>query len=54
MGSQGGFFVFDGTVKSLPSLVEDFVFSTDGDNLGLNSLIQEMLFLQVQIIYIQK
>ena len=23
MGSQGGFFVFDGTVKSLPSLVED-------------------------------
>jgi hypothetical protein len=36
MGSQGGFFVFDGTVKSLPSLVEDFVFSTDGDNLGLN------------------
>jgi hypothetical protein len=36
MGSQGGFFVFDGTVKSLPSLVEDFVFTTDGDNLGLN------------------
>ena len=36
MGAEGGFFVFDGTVKSLPSLVEDFVFSTDGDNLGLN------------------
>jgi hypothetical protein len=36
MGSQGGFFAFDGTVKSLPSLVEDFVFSTDGNNLGLN------------------
>ena len=32
MGAEGGFFVFDGTVKSLPSLVEDFVFTTDGDN----------------------
>ena len=36
MGDAGGFFVFDGTVKSLPCLVEDFVFTTDGDNLGLN------------------
>ena len=33
---EGGFFVYDGTVKSLPCLVEDFVFSTDGDNLGIN------------------
>ena len=36
MGAEGGFFVFDGTVKSLPCLVEDFVFSTDGNNLGIN------------------
>ena len=36
MGDAGGFFVFDGTVKSLPCLVEDFVFTTDGNNLGLN------------------
>ena len=35
MGDAGGFFVFDGTVKSLPCLVEDFVFTTDGSNLGL-------------------
>ena len=28
--------VYDGTVKALPCLVEDFVYSTDGDNLGLN------------------
>ena len=35
MSAEGGFFVFDGTVKSLPCLVEDFVFSTDGDNLGI-------------------
>ena len=32
MGAEGGFFAFDGTVKSLGSLVEDFVFTTDGDN----------------------
>jgi hypothetical protein len=36
MGDAGGFFVYDGTVKSLPCLVEDFVFTTDGDNLGIN------------------
>ena len=36
MGESGGFFVYDGTVKSLPCLVEDFVFKTTGDNLGIN------------------
>jgi|TARA_R100000353_G_scaffold123287_1_gene87601 hypothetical protein len=36
MGQAGGFFVFDGTVKSLPCLVEDFVFTNKGDNLGIN------------------
>jgi len=37
MGESGGFFVFDGTVKSLPCAVEDFVFTTkNGDNLGVN------------------
>ena len=36
MSGEGGFFVFDGTVKSLPCLVEDFVFNTDGTNLGIN------------------
>jgi hypothetical protein len=29
MGFGGGFFEFDGTVKQIPSLVEDFVFTTD-------------------------
>jgi len=28
--------MFDGTVKQLPSLVEDFVFTTQGDSLGIN------------------
>ena len=36
MGQAGGFFVYDGTVKSLPCLVEDFVFTTKGSNLGIN------------------
>jgi hypothetical protein len=36
MGNSGGFFAYDGTVKQLPSLVEDFVFTTGGDNLGIN------------------
>tara|TARA_R110001592_G_scaffold224277_3_gene479882 strand:- start:5202 stop:7343 length:2142 start_codon:yes stop_codon:yes gene_type:complete len=36
MGQAGGFFVYDGTVKSLPCLVEDFVFTDKGDNLGIN------------------
>ena len=31
------FFVFDGTVKSFPCAVEDFVFTTkNGNNLGVN------------------
>tara|TARA_R100001015_G_C4633846_1_gene199358 strand:+ start:2914 stop:4866 length:1953 start_codon:yes stop_codon:yes gene_type:complete len=36
MSGEGGFFVYDGTVKLLPCLVEDFVFTTGGDNLGIN------------------
>jgi len=36
MGKTGGFYVYDGTVKQLPCLVEDFVFRTDGNNLGIN------------------
>ena len=36
MGFGGGFFVYDGTVRQLSSLVEDYVFTTGGDNLGIN------------------
>ena len=36
IGFGGGFFVFDGTVKQIPSLVEDFVFTDLEDNLGFN------------------
>jgi hypothetical protein len=36
MGFAGGFFMYDGTVKQLPSLVEDFVFTTQGGAPGIN------------------
>ena len=36
MSGEGGFFKFDGTVKAIPCLVEDFVFTTNGDHLGIN------------------
>jgi hypothetical protein len=44
MGQSGGFFVYDGTVKSLPCLVEDFVFTSDGDNLGINYASGEIVY----------
>jgi len=44
MGSGGGFFVFDGTVKLLPSLVEDFVFTTTGSNVGVNYSSNEIIY----------
>jgi len=45
MGDSGGFFVFDGTVKQLPCSVEDFVFTTTGDdNLGINYTQGDLVF----------
>ena len=44
MGDSGNFFVFDGTVKTLPSSVEDFVFTTGGDGLGINFVQGDTVF----------
>ncbi len=44
IGFGGGFFAFDGTVKQLPSLVEDFVFTDTGDNLGINYDASQITF----------
>jgi hypothetical protein len=44
MGDSGNFFVFDGTVKTLPSTVEDFVFTTQGESLGINFTNGELVF----------
>ena len=44
IGDSGNFFVFDGTVKTLASSVEDFVFTTQGDSLGLNFVQGDTIF----------
>ena len=51
MGQAGGFFVFDGTVKSLPCLVEDFVFTNKGDNLGINYNAGEIVYAGLNHLY---
>ena len=51
MGEAGGFFVFDGTVKALPCLVEDFVFTTKGDNLGINYQNGESVYAGLYTLY---
>ena len=44
MGDSGSFFIFDGTVKTIPCSVEDFVFTTQGDNLGINFVQGDTVF----------
>jgi hypothetical protein len=51
MGQAGGFFVYDGTVKSLPCLVEDFVFTTGGDNLGIQFSSAEIVYAGYNTLY---
>ena len=51
MGQAGGFFVYDGTVKALPCLVEDFVFTTKGDNLGINYQNGESVYAGLYTLY---
>jgi hypothetical protein len=51
MSGEGGFFLFDGTVKSIPCLVEDFVFTTDGDNLGINFNSSDVVYAEHNTLY---
>jgi hypothetical protein len=51
MGQAGGFFVYDGTVKSVPCLVEDFVFTTKGNNLGINYNSGELVYAGLNHLY---
>ena len=51
MSGEGGFFLFDGTVKSIPCLVEDFVFTTSGDNLGINYDSNEIIYGEHNTLY---
>ena len=36
LSDEGGFFIYDGSVKRMPCPVEDFVFKTTGTNPGIN------------------
>jgi hypothetical protein len=51
MGQAGGFFVYDGTVKSVPCLVEDFVFTNKGDNLGISYGNGEQVYVGLNHLY---
>jgi len=44
MGDSGNFFIFDGTVKTLPCTVDDFIFTIQGDSLGVNFTNGELVF----------
>jgi len=51
MSGEGGFFMYDGTVKALPCLVEDFVFTTTGNNLGINLLANQVIYAEHNTLY---
>jgi hypothetical protein len=51
MSGEGGFFMYDGTVKSIPCLVEDFVFTTTGDNLGINYNASDIIYAEHNTLY---
>jgi hypothetical protein len=52
MGATGGFYVYDGTVKAVPCLVEDFVFTNNGaGDLGLNYNSGEIIFAGINELY---
>ena len=51
MGKTGGFYVYDGTVKSLPCLVEDFVFTSQGNNPGINYSAGQIVFGGINELY---
>ena len=51
MSNEGGFFMYDGTVKALPCLVEDFVFTVQNGNLGLNYSASETVYSEPNSLY---
>jgi hypothetical protein len=51
MGFGGGFFMYDGTVKQLPSLVEDYVFTTQGSAPGINYDASQITFAYHNTLY---
>jgi len=50
-GSSRRIFCYDGTVKSVPCLVEDFVFTNKGDNLGISYSNGEQIYSGLNHLY---
>ena len=50
-GASWWIFCYDGTVKSLPCLVEDFVFTSKGDNLGISFDNGEQIYAGLNHLY---
>jgi hypothetical protein len=44
MSNEGGFFAYDGTVKSVSCLVEDFVFNNNNNAFGINYDAAELVY----------
>jgi len=51
MSNEGGFFAYDGTVKSIPCLVEDFVFNNNNNTVGLNYDAGEIVYSSHNTLY---
>ena len=51
MSGEGGFFAYDGTVKALPCLVEDFVFTTRNGDLGINYDAADIVYSSPNTLY---
>jgi hypothetical protein len=51
MSGEGGFFMYDGTVKVIPCLVEDFVFTNSGNNLGINYNSSQLVYCEHNTLY---
>jgi len=51
MSGEGSFFMYDGTVKAMPCSVEDFVFTTTGNNLGINYNSSQLIYSEHNTLY---
>jgi len=51
MSGEGGFFMFDGTVKTIPCSVEDFVFTNKGNDLGINYNSSQLIYCEHNTLY---
>jgi len=51
MSGEGSFFMYDGTVKAMPCSVEDFVFTTTGNNLGINYNSSQLVYCEHNTLY---